>query len=161
MPEMLPITPLTYQACLTAALCGLIIGFERQWSGKPAGIRTSILICLSAYTFVAIAKFYQPETGSVRIVGQIITGVGFLGAGVIIAREGLVLGVTSAAVIWILAGIGSLIGLDHYGAAIWLALLTVAVLIIINFLERVVKKLNTGVHKQQRFGNGSKREKEM
>lgn len=140
--------PLNLTACLIAVLCGFIIGFERQWSGKPAGIRTSILICLSASVFVSIAQFYQPEVGSVRIIGQIVTGVGFLGAGVIIGKEGLVLGVTSAAVIWILAAIGSLIGMGNYSSAIYLSVLTVFVLIGITFLEKLVKKLNRGVHRQ-------------
>lgn len=141
--------PLNLIAILIALLCGFIIGFERQWSGKPAGIRTSILICLSAYTFVAIGDYIQPEAGSVRIVGQMVTGVGFLGAGVIIAREGLVQGVTSAAVIWILAAIGSLIGIGSYASAISLAFITIFVLVGITGLERIVKKLKRGVHKDE------------
>lgn len=148
MDELLQIAPLDVKGIIIALLCGLTIGFERQWSGKPAGIRTSILICMSAYTFVTIANYYQPEGGAIRVVGQIITGVGFLGAGVIIAKEGLVLGVTSAAVIWILAAIGCLIGLKNYNAAIALSVMALFVLVGINFLEVLVKKLNRGVHKK-------------
>ncbi len=148
MDEFVQIAPLDIKGCIIALLCGLAIGFERQWSGKPAGIRTSILICISAYTFVAIASYYQPEGGAVRVVGQIITGVGFLGAGVIIAKEGLVLGVTSAAVIWVLAAIGCLIGLKNYNAAIGLSLLALFVLVGISFLETLFKKLKRGVHKE-------------
>lgn len=147
MFELISIEPLIFKAIFIAVLCGFLIGFERQWSGKPAGIRTSILICLSAYTFVAIGQFFQPDVGAVRIVGQIVTGVGFLGAGVIIAKEGIVQGVTSAAVIWILAAIGSLIGLDKYYPAILIAILTVFVLVSITYLEKAIKKLKRGVHK--------------
>lgn len=149
MDELINIDPISIKGCLTALLCGFVIGFERQWSGKPAGIRTSILICLGAYTFVAIANYYQPETGAVRIVGQTVTGVGFLGAGVIIAREGLVLGVTSAAVVWILAAIGCLIGVKNYNAALCITALSIFVLVGITFMERVIKNLNRGVHKDR------------
>jgi putative Mg2+ transporter-C (MgtC) family protein len=147
MIDFTSIDPLNVKACLITVLCGLIIGFERQWSGKPAGIRTSILICLSAYTFVSIGHYVQPDAGSIRIVGQIVTGVGFLGAGVIIAKEGLVLGVTSAAVIWVLAAIGSLIGLEKYSSALWLTFITIFVLVGITILESLVRKLKRGVHK--------------
>lgn len=148
MFDFVDIEPLSFQAIGIALLCGSLIGFERQWSGKPAGIRTSILICLSAYTFVRLGQFYQPEAGSVRIVGQIVTGVGFLGGGVIMSKDGLVQGVTSAAVIWILASMGSLVGLGHYAAAISLSILALLVLVGITFLEKLIKKLKGGVHEE-------------
>ena len=152
MSEFINIEPLELTGLLIAILCGLIIGFERQLNGKPAGIRTSILICLSASSFVAVGQYYLPEMGSVRIVGQMVTGIGFLGAGVILAREGLVVGVTSASVIWSLAAIGSLIGLGKYGAAIILTLTVEFVLIGINFLERAVFKLRQGAYDQRKSG---------
>jgi len=144
------IEPLEIEGIIVAIVSGFIIGIERQWSEKPAGIRTSILICLSAYIFVSIGQYYRPNIGSMRIVGQIVTGVGFLGAGVILAKEGLVLGVTSAAVIWILASVGSLIGLGNYWAAICISLLTVLVLVFVNLLERRIFKIKRGVHKDQK-----------
>jgi len=148
MIDLTLLEPLDIKASLIALACALAIGFERQWSGKPAGIRTSILICLSAYTFVTIGQYLQPEAGSVRIVGQIVTGVGFLGGGVILSKEGLVKGVTSAAVIWILAAIGSLSGLGYFAGAIWLTFLALFVLIGITFLEKLLIKLKRGVHKE-------------
>lgn len=129
------IEPISLKSCLIALLCGFIIGLERQWSGKVAGIRTSILICLSASIFVSLAHYYQPGPGTVRVIGQIVTGVGFLGAGVILSRDGLVRGVTSAAVIWVLAAIGSMIGLGHYLTALWVSLLTVIILVGLNYFE--------------------------
>lgn len=144
--EVISIAPLSFKGVLVAILCGLLIGFERQWSGKPAGIRTSIIITLSAYAFVSMGHYLQPEEGTVRIIGQIVTGVGFLGAGVILSREGLVMGVTSATVIWMLTTIGCLIGLGSYGAAILLAVIALAVLVGITYLEKVTKKLKRGVH---------------
>ncbi|MCO6498755.1 MAG: MgtC/SapB family protein [Vicingus serpentipes] len=148
MIDFTSIEPLGIKGAAIVVLCSLLIGLERQWSGKPAGIRTSILICLSAYVFVSIGQFLQPEGGAVRIVGQIVTGVGFLGGGVIIAREGLVLGVTSAAVIWVLAAIGSLIGLGYFSSSILITIITLFVLVGITLLEKLFLKLNRGVHKK-------------
>uniref|UniRef100_UPI003217C616 MgtC/SapB family protein n=1 Tax=uncultured Draconibacterium sp. TaxID=1573823 RepID=UPI003217C616 len=150
MDYVFDITPLDFKGCLISILCGFIIGFERQWNGKPAGIRTSILICLGAYTFVAIGNYYQPSVGSVRLVGQIVTGVGFMGGGVILTREGLVQGVTSAAIIWLLAGIGSLCGLHHYITALWLTGFAISVLLGITVFENLIAQLNRGVHRKQK-----------
>jgi putative Mg2+ transporter-C (MgtC) family protein len=69
------------------------------------------------------------------VLGQVVTGIGFLGAGVILARGGRVQGVTSAAVIWTLAGIGSMIGFGHFAAAIALSIVTVGILTVIEYLE--------------------------
>ena len=148
MIDLTCLSPIDVKASLIALACAFVIGFERQWSGKPAGIRTSILICLSAFTFVSIGQFLQPEAGSVRIVGQIVTGVGFLGGGVILSKEGLVKGVTSAAVIWVLAATGSLIGLGYFSAAIWLTFLTLFTLVGITFLDKLLIKLKIGVHEE-------------
>ena len=148
MNELFLLAPLELRGLLVAVFCGFIVGFERQWYGKPAGIRTSILICLSAYIFVRLGQYYQPDIGSIRIVGQIVTGVGFLGAGVIIAKEGLVQGVTSAAVIWIIAAMGSLIGLGNYISALWVSVATLLILLGITALEQVSRRLKRGVHRE-------------
>lgn len=141
------LSPLCLEGIATALLCGLIIGVERQLSDKPAGIRTSILICLGTYIFVAAGQLFKGENiDASRVLGQIVTGIGFLGAGVILTREGIVVGVTSAAVIWILAGIGSLIGLKRYIPSITLSILTVAVLVGVNLLEKSIVALRKGIY---------------
>ncbi len=92
--------------------CGGVVGFERQVRGKPIGIRTSILICLSTYIFVRLGgTLYGTGVDPTRVLGQVVTGVGFLGAGVILAKGGSITGVTSAAVVWMLAAIG-----QHYSS---------------------------------------------
>lgn len=129
----------------TALLCGGIIGIERQLRGKAAGIRTSILICLGSQIFVAMGVSLQGgPTDPSRVLSQIVTGIGFLGGGVILAREGLITGVTSAAVIWMLAAIGSMIGLGHLGAAIVITLATLGVLVGVELLEAVFRRLREG-----------------
>lgn len=128
-------------------LCGGIIGLERQLRGKPAGIRTSILICLGTQVFIFLGRTLQGENGdAARVLGQVITGIGFIGAGVIMGKKNIVKGVTSAAIIWILAGIGSAIGLGYIWAAIALTLVTVGILVGVEILETSFRKLRRGVH---------------
>jgi putative Mg2+ transporter-C (MgtC) family protein len=144
--------PLSLLGIGTAVLCGIIVGLERQLSGKPTGMRTSILICLGSYIFVAVN--HMISGGNVdpgRIVGQIITGIGFIGAGVILTRQGIVVGVTSAAVIWVLAGVGMLIGFEKHLTAVVISVLTVAILTGINFLESSFVILRKGIYERLPF----------
>jgi putative Mg2+ transporter-C (MgtC) family protein len=130
----------------------MVVGLERQLSGKPTGMRTSILICLGSYIFVAVN--HMISGGNVdpgRIVGQIITGIGFIGAGVILTRQGIVVGVTSAAVIWVLAGVGILIGFEKYLTAVVISLLVVVILIGVNFLESSFMILRRGIYERFPF----------
>lgn len=134
----------------TALLCGGIIGLERQLRGKAAGIRTSILICLGTELFVGLGSSFAGErVDPTRVLAQVVTGIGFLGGGVILAREGSVVGVTSAAVIWVLAALGSMIGLGHLVPAIILTLITVATLIGVELLESIFHRLRTGATDRQ------------
>lgn len=132
-------------------LCGSMIGLERQLRGKPAGIRTSILICLGTEIFISLGSIVNSGgPDSSRVLGQVVTGIGFIGAGVIMGKEDIVRGVTSAAIIWVLAGIGALIGLGYPGAAIVLTIVTVCVLLGVEFLESTFLKLRRGVHTKDR-----------
>ncbi len=132
-----------------SVLCGTIIGLERQLRGKPAGVRTSILICLSTTIFIHLGAQFSGESGDpTRVLGQLVTGVGFLGAGVMMAHNGTVSGVTTAAVIWILAAIGAAVGLAHFEGAIALAVVTVVILVGIEKLESSVKSLARGDHRR-------------
>ena len=123
----------------TAFLCGAGIGLERQVRGKVAGMRTSILIVLGTSYFVTLGAAMVPENvDPTRVLGQVVTGIGFLGAGVILARGDRIVGVTTAAVIWVLAAIGSLIGAGHLKAAMVATLLTLLVLIGVEGLEKLL-----------------------
>lgn len=133
---------------IMAAICGSIIGFERQLCGKPVGIRTSILICLATMMFIDLSLSLDQETGTARVLGQIVTGVGFLGGGVIMAREGLIVGVTSASVVWILAAVGAAIGLGRFGEALLTSITTVLVLIGVQQLENTASAFRKGLHRK-------------
>jgi putative Mg2+ transporter-C (MgtC) family protein len=129
----------------TAVLCGGVIGVERQLRGKAAGIRTSILICLGTSIFVSLgASLGADQADPRRVLAQVVSGIGFVGGGVILAREGLIIGVTSAAVIWVLAALGALIGLGHLLATIVLTLATLGILLGVELLEGMFRKLREG-----------------
>jgi putative Mg2+ transporter-C (MgtC) family protein len=144
--------PLSFEGLGIALLCGAMVGMERQLSGKPAGIRTSALICIGSYVFTVVGGLIPGNVDPSRIVAQIVTGIGFIGAGVILAREGLVLGVTSASVIWVLAGVGILIGLGRSSSAVILSAVTVFILVGVSFLERMFLGLRKGVYRRLKKG---------
>jgi len=136
-PDVLsPASPEFWLHIGTSVACGGAIGLERQIHGKASGVRTSILICLGTSLFVAMGATAAPDRSDpTRVLGQVVTGIGFLGAGVILTREGRVLGVTTAAVIWLLAAIGCLVGLGFLSAALVITLLTLGVLLGVERLE--------------------------
>lgn len=125
---------------LVASLCGLIIGWERELKHKVAGIRTHIIVCTGSCIFTIIGTVLaQGNTvDPTRIVGQIITGIGFLGAGVIFKQEDKVVGVTSAAFIWLIASIGVLSGCGYMLTSV---LLTVGLLMLLICLQYIEKKI--------------------
>lgn len=146
MDPLDPIHPQFWFIVGTAAVCGTIIGVERQLRGKPAGIRTSILVCLSSAVFIHLGATNIGGGDPTRVLGQLVSGVGFLGGGVMFARDGLVSGVTTAAVIWVLAAIGAAIGLGHGTDAMMLSVVVVVMLVGIQLLESGVRRLKRGAH---------------
>ena len=100
---------------LLAAALGAIIGFQRERAGKTAGIRTNILICVGAALFTVVSYGFGAAADPSRIAAGVVAGIGFLGAGVIIRTgEGFVGGLTTAATIWAVAGIGLAAGTGLY-----------------------------------------------
>src|SRR3989442_4146430 len=115
---------------LLALVLGGVIGWERELYDKPAGFRTNTLICVGStlFTIFSLKIGIIPGTDSARIAAQIVSGIGFLGAGAIIRRGEAVLGLTTAATIWFVASIGMGIGPGYYvisaiGTALALAIL--------------------------------------
>lgn len=149
MMDFFSLEPYQWHSIGTALLCGFIVGLERQLRGKPVGIRTSALIVLGTYIFITTANLVQTNaTDPSRIIGQVITGIGFLGAGVMLARDGVVLGVTSAATIWTLAAIGVCIAAGYEATAIKVSLIVVFVLTGVDLLEDYSQALTRGVHRK-------------
>lgn len=107
------LVPLAFAVVLSG-----IIGFEREWNGKPAGLRTNILICLGATLLTIVGRHLAPHTDdATRVVQGIVTGIGFLGAGAIIQSGDGVHGRTTAASIWLVTSIGVACGAGMYGLA--------------------------------------------
>ena len=132
-----PASPIFWNHVGTAFLCGGAIGLERQLRGKVSGMRTSILICLGTSFFVSLGvSLSPPPLDPTRVLGQVVTGIGFLGAGVILSRGDRIIGVTTAAVIWVLAALGSLIGAGRLQAAMVGTLLTLLVLVGVEGAEK-------------------------
>ncbi len=130
-----------------AALCGGVVGLERQLHGKAMGLRTGVLICVATAVFVMLGAQTAGDQGDPsRVVGQVVVGVGFLGGGVIFNKGQMVQGLTSAAIIWLLAAIGSLAGLGLVLSPLLLAFAAVAMVAGMERLERVVPALRKGAH---------------
>ena len=131
-----------------ATLLGGAIGLERELGGKPAGLRTNILICIGSvlYTHLSIAMLSAiagsggTGTDPTRVAGQIVTGVGFIGAGTILHARGAVVGLTSAATIWVVAAIGVALGSGYYLEGIGTTVVVLAVLAGLGRVEKLVER---------------------
>jgi putative Mg2+ transporter-C (MgtC) family protein len=130
---------ITLRLLLAIGLGGLV-GFERELTQKIAGLRTHILVCLGSCLFIMIGVYYL-YFDIVRLVAAIITGVGFIGAGSIIAGRNNVQGVTTASSLWMVAGIGVAIGLGAYFLSILTAILVFFVLQIKRIERRIYKNI--------------------
>jgi putative Mg2+ transporter-C (MgtC) family protein len=121
---------------LLATFLGGVIGFQREISGKEAGLRTNILICLGSALFTVLSIYAFPGSDPARIAASVATGIGFIGAGVILHRMGgEVVGLTTAATIWAVAAIGMAAGAGMY----YIAPATTILVLIILMLPHVKK----------------------
>ena len=146
-----------------AAIClGFMIGFEREITNKYAGLRTHILVCLGACVFTIISIYGFPElvdwqiegytpTGirdTARVAAQVVTGIGFIGAGTVLRNGPTVFGLTTAATLFMAASIGMACGAGMYGLAIVASILSVAVLTLIRVFEkRVLNRCSKNVRR--------------
>ena len=124
-----------------ALLIGGAIGIEREYLNKSAGLRTLILICLGSclYTIFSIALAVNTPD---RIASNIVTGIGFLGAGVIFKEENRVKGLTTAASIWVTAAIGMGIGGGYYMTSIFGGIAALITLNLLTYVEELIEKIN-------------------
>jgi len=125
---------------LSIALGG-IIGLERQYREKAAGFRTIIIICLGTTVFSILSSKFGWGDPS-RIAAGIVTGIGFLGAGVIIHNRGQISGLTTAATVWFAAALGMAVGLGEYLFAIASVVIVLLILSFFPYLEKLISRLN-------------------
>src|SRR5437763_1718065 len=127
-----------------ATVLGGAIGLERELGGKPAGLRTNILICIGSMLYTKLSITMAAGTADpTRIAAQIVTGVGFIGAGTILHARGAVVGLTSAATIWVVAAIGVALGSGYYAEALVTTLVVLIVLQGLGRVEIVVERQST------------------
>ncbi|HEX8359130.1 MAG TPA: MgtC/SapB family protein [Longimicrobium sp.] len=125
---------------ILSAVLGGAVGMEREVSGKPAGLRTNLLICVGAalITEMSVLITQAADTGvrgdPGRLAAQIVSGIGFIGAGTILQSRGRIIGLTSAATLWVVAAVGIAVGVHEYTVSIGA---TVLILITLFLLRRV------------------------
>lgn len=125
---------------VAAVVAGAVVGFERELHDKPAGLRTNILICFGAalFTVMSVTMVGDAYSDRTRIAAQIVTGVGFLGAGTIVHFKGNVLGLTTAATIWAVASVGMAFGAGEYLIGAVATVLTAGVLFGLAYAEGLI-----------------------
>lgn len=141
-----------YLSLLLALFLGFLVGVEREFVGKEAGIKTYSLVSFGAALFTVLSfdpNFPDPS----RIISQIVIGIGFIGGGLIIFHENKVHGLTTAASLWVVAGIGITAGMERYAMATFS---TVLVIVVLYVLRKI--RLEEAIHKiagiKDDFGNG-------
>lgn len=115
---------------VVAAVCGSVIGYQREITERPAGFRTHVLVCIGSALIMMVSIYPFGDASRVdptRIAAQVVTGIGFLGAGTIIRQGSIVRGLTTAASLWTIAGVGLAVGAGFYSAA----LLTTALVFVV------------------------------
>lgn len=127
-----------------AVILGGAVGLEREIAGKPAGLRTNILICIGAALLTDVSIGIPTTSGRIgdssRIAAQIVSGIGFIGAGTIMQARGTVTGLTSAATIWVVAAIGITVGAGFYIEAVGAGFLVTLVLAGLGTLEHKLRR---------------------
>ncbi|MDZ7319444.1 MAG: MgtC/SapB family protein [candidate division KSB1 bacterium] len=146
---------------LLSILIGGLIGTEREFRDKAAGFRTIIFICAGATLFTILSEKLGGQADAARISANIVTGIGFLGAGAILRSGGRIVGLTTASTIWLTAAIGMAIGAGHFGLALVMTGLMLIVLWFFPHIEEWIDKIHdvrsyeincaTGVDKIEHF----------
>ena len=128
---------------MLAMICGGAIGVEREINRKPAGLRTNVLICFGAALYMIVSRQISsgaPYTDPARLAAQVVAGIGFLGAGVILQARGSVTGLTTAATIFVVGAVGISSGEGLFGLAVFSTVLIILVLVVLRKVETAVLK---------------------
>ncbi len=122
---------------LVSAILGAAIGIEREMRGKPAGLRTNLFICMGSSLFTILSDYIARNAGGdhARIAAQLIPGIGFIGAGAIIRDRGNVVGLTTAATIFVVASVGMATGMGLYVTALFTTLVILLSLTALGWIE--------------------------
>ncbi len=122
-----------------AACFGAFIGAERSFFRKQAGLRTFALVALGSALFAYLGSSLEPNAPS-RVLANLVVGIGFLGAGLIFLHKEKVIGLTTAAALWVTTAIGASVGLGYYFEAFFVTIFTVVILWLFTYIERYIRK---------------------
>ncbi|HEX8960511.1 MAG TPA: MgtC/SapB family protein [Geobacteraceae bacterium] len=135
-----------------AGVCGAVLGYEREVHGRSAGLRTNLLVCVgSALMTIVSENFYLIYSGNTsftlrmdpaRVAAQIVVGIGFIGAGVIIKETGGIRGLTTAATLWLVAGVGMACGIGMFSIAAATTLIALIALTLLKRIEKIIPRDN-------------------
>ncbi len=134
-----------------AVIAGLLIGAEREYKGKSAGLKTNALVSLGASIFILISIEFRGEQNVdvTRVLGQVVTGIGFIGAGTILHQGTKVEGLTTAATIWCSAGAGCMAAFGMYEKLVVITFLVIIINFVFNFFEvKLMKRRNSTESKE-------------
>jgi putative Mg2+ transporter-C (MgtC) family protein len=128
LPSWLALSPFarTALALMTAFALGGVIGLERQWRQRTAGLRTNVLVAVGAAAFVDLGMRVAGSAGGVQVISYVVSGIGFLGAGVIMKEGAQVRGINTAATLWASAAVGAFAGSAQFGEAVLVAAFVLA-----------------------------------
>jgi putative Mg2+ transporter-C (MgtC) family protein len=141
--QMFIIAPVDVVKLLAAFLVGLLLGAEREYHDKSAGMRTLILITVGSCLFTIFSVRIAADKDPGRIAAQIVSGIGFLGAGVIIQRRGQVVGLTTASTIWVAAALGIGMGVGYVAFTAMAGIVVIFVLGALPQIERLLQRANS------------------
>src|ERR1700744_36864 len=133
----------TYPRLLLALVLGILIGAERQWRQRAAGLRTNTLVCLGAAAFVDLGLTVAPNT--TQVIAYVVSGVGFLGAGAIMKEGANVRGLNTAATLWCSAAVGACAGAGEVLDAVFVAIMLVAINSVLRPLSRFIDRRSLAV----------------
>ncbi len=152
----LQLTSLLAQRLLVAALFGGLVGLEREWRGRPAGLRTNMIIALGSCLFTVLSIYGFDRVQAMdpsRVAAQIVTGVGFLGAGALMQRDGKVRGLTTAADIWLVSAIGMTVAVGLVGLATFVTALSIAALYFLAPVSKWIDENGSGTHEAEELSH--------
>lgn len=145
---MIPLFLIPYLKVTFAALLGIVIGTERSRAGKDAGMRTYGFVAMGSAFLIVISQEISTQYIGVlnfdpmRLSAAIVTGIGFLGAGMIFAKEGGMFGLTSAAGLWLSSAVGIAVGFGLYGLALYVTLITLVMFVGLLKIDHVIRRRN-------------------
>ncbi|UIR57657.1 MgtC/SapB family protein [Sphingobacterium sp. SRCM116780] len=125
---------------VVSIFCGALIGFEREYRNKSAGFRTIVLICFGSAVFTVVSRMIGGNGNDDRIAANIVTGIGFIGAGVIFKGKLSVKGLTTSAVIWSTAGVGMIAGIGETKLALFFTIFMVIILSLFQQIEQLLSR---------------------